>query len=263
MIEVLIATMHKNSEEDIIKLVKKMNIQSDAIVINQNENWVEKKEIFFENKRITYICTKEKGLSRSRNLALKYATKEIVIIADDDVIYEEGYTKLIEQEYQKNKKADAIAFFVELEEYPKDINFIRSNKAINKIESMKLCSVYLTFKLSAIKNQRFDERFGAGSRYTMGEESIFLFDLLEKNKKMFYCPKKIAYAELGESTWFNGFNKKYFFDKGAAYQRMFGNMSFFMSLQFILRKKDLFNQSILSSYLCMVNGIKDVKQKEI
>lgn len=263
MIEVLIATMYKNSEDEIIELVKKMNIQSDAIVINQNDSWIEKKEISFENKKIKYICTNEKGLSKSRNLALAHSTKEIIVIADDDLVYDDGYDQTIMNEYNRNKNAEGIAFFVELEGYPKDMNFIQSNKPINKIESMKLCSVYLTFKLSSIKKQKFDESFGAGSRYTMGEESIFLFDLLEKNKKIFYCPKKIAYAQLGESTWFNGFNKKYFFDKGATYQRMFGNMSFFMSLQFILRKKSLFNQSILSSYLYMLNGIKDVKQKEI
>ena len=39
------------------------------------------------------------------------------------------------------------------------------------------------------------------------------------------------------STWFSGFNEKYFFDRGATYYEMFGKLCDIFILQFIFRKR--------------------------
>ena len=45
-----------------------------------------------------------------------------------------------------------------------------------------------------------------------------------------------------ESTWFRGYNDKYFIDKGALYEAMTPAYSKLMSLQFCLRHRNMFKR---------------------
>ena len=65
--------------------------------------------------------------------------------------------------------------------------------------------------------------FGGGTVYSSGEDSIFLHDCLERKLKMIAVP--VAIAELHddrESTWFSGYNDKFFGDKGVLYAHLYG-----------------------------------------
>ena len=110
--EILISTMNLKDEEDNKKLLKKMNINSNSLTINQITD--SKILVFDNNKSKNRLKSyKEKGLSKSRNKAIENAKGEICIIADDDVTYVNGYSKIIEDSYRKYKDADIIAFYVE------------------------------------------------------------------------------------------------------------------------------------------------------
>lgn len=52
----------------------------------------------------------EKGLSKSRNLALENALGKILILADDDVVYQEGFDSTIIKAYNQFPNAAAIRF---------------------------------------------------------------------------------------------------------------------------------------------------------
>ena len=78
-IEALVATMHQND----YSVLDSLNIQSDAVVINQCDR-EGRHEFLYKNNNILWIDTKERGLSRSRNLALDNATADICIICDED-----------------------------------------------------------------------------------------------------------------------------------------------------------------------------------
>ena len=85
-IQVLLSCMHQVDHT----IVKRTNIQTDAVVINQ----CDRNEITtyqFSNKlnqicNVIFVSTIERGISKSRNMALKYATGDICIICDDDEI---------------------------------------------------------------------------------------------------------------------------------------------------------------------------------
>lgn len=69
-----------------------MNINTDAVVINQCS--IEQENNFiFNGKNIKWVDSLEKGLSKSRNMALKYASGDICLIADDDLEYVDLYEK--------------------------------------------------------------------------------------------------------------------------------------------------------------------------
>ena len=86
-IQVLIATMHQH---DCKNLIKKMNIHSDTIVINQCDTYGY--DAFDSNgNQVEVYSVQDRGLSRSRNTALIKSSSEFLCIADDDMIYSNTY----------------------------------------------------------------------------------------------------------------------------------------------------------------------------
>ena len=81
-VEVLVSCLNQKDSS----LVKKLNIQSDAVVINQN-NENSYSELNYKNNIVKYVTSDERGLTKSRNLALTYASKDICILCDDDLCY--------------------------------------------------------------------------------------------------------------------------------------------------------------------------------
>ena len=174
-------------------LLEKLNINDNYVIINQinNNNIKELIQVDETNKKFfSYIG---KGLSKSRNLAINKSTADVIAIADDDMTYQKDYTNIIKEAYEKYKDADIIAFVVEHEDKKDEKKVLREGR-IGFLKSMKISSVQMTVNRESIlkKSIKFDEDFGAGSKYYMGEENIFLFDCLKKGLKIYYVPKKIA-----------------------------------------------------------------------
>lgn len=252
-VEVLISTMN---QEDIYSLMSKMNIQTDAVVINQCEkNGYE--EIEYKGKKIRIFNCAERGLSKSRNKAIKESKADICIIADDDMTYVDNYEKLIINGYLENKVADILAFYVA---DSNSKNMMRKKFKINYLTSMKLKSVQLTFKRNSICEKKvfFDNDFGTGTENYMGEENIFLFDCIKKKIKVYYIPSTIAKLnDDSESTWFEGYNRKYFNIKGKAYYRMSKKIFPLLVLQFAIRKRNIYKKENISLF----NAIKYMFEK--
>ena len=101
-LEVLLSVMNLN-----IKDLDKMNITSKCTVINQCG-----KNDFFKYKNFNIYSYDELGLSNSRNRGLEHATEDIILLCDDDVVYNKDYEKIVLEEF-KNNKADVIIFNLE------------------------------------------------------------------------------------------------------------------------------------------------------
>lgn len=254
-IQVLVSTMNQEGYE----LIEKMNINSDAIIVNQCD--VKSSEYINKNNfKIKWINSDKKGLSRSRNLAIQNATSDICILADDDIEYIPDYNNIIIEQFKLDSEADIIAFQVEGidEEFKK---YHERPRKVNFLTSMRISSVEIAFKRDTIsgKGIRFNEAFGAGSKYFAGEENIFLMDCLRKGIIIKYVPIKIADLHIGESSWFKGYNKEYFIVKGANFTAMSKLFSIPFILQFALRKYNLYkeNLTLLESIKTMLRGRKN------
>ena len=257
-LEVLISTMHQTD----FSLAENMNITSDALIINQcdKDDYHEKK---IKNGCIRMISVNDRGLSKSRNLAIDNSDSDICVIADDDLKYHSGYKDLIINSYKKYPDADIITFDVPSTNQMRPTASLKEGK-VDFLHSMKIASYQITFKRTSIvdNNISFNELFGAGSKYTCGEENIFLSKALKKGLKIYFVNQNIAIVDHNESTWFNGFNDKYFITKGAMFYEMLPLMSYLLVFQFALRKRKIFNKNytILDSILIMLRGIKDYKK---
>lgn len=84
-LEILVAAMHQKD----LSLVEKMNINCDAIIANQADyDDFLTKEV--DDKKISMITTSLRGVGKNRNLALNLATADILLMADEDCVYEEN-----------------------------------------------------------------------------------------------------------------------------------------------------------------------------
>lgn len=262
-IELLISTM--NNEPNFLK---KINIKTDVVVVNQCDNNCIM-ELEFNGFHVTWINSTTRGLSQSRNIAIEHSKAEFIALTDDDMEYREDYEKNILRSFEEYRDADVLAFQVEgierrFKEYP------HKARRISFIGSMRISSVELVFRRKSIvqKNIKFNKNFGTGAEFKMGEENIFLFQCLKNKLKIQYIPCIIADLHMEESTWFKGFDKDYFYDRGAVYFEMFGRFAPIMIFQFLIRKYNLYKGQIsiieaCKQSMCGLKKYRDNKRKTI
>lgn len=261
-LQIIISSINRQPIDINSETIKYPNL----IVINQIPNKLDL-NINEENiNGLRWINIDQKGLSKSRNHALEISEADIIYLTDDDIVLKENFREIVIKSFIDNPEIDILAFNIKgiEEEFKKEVT---KEKKIGFLGSMKLSSVQLVYKQEFIKknNIKFDELFGAGSKYTMGEENIFLFDALKKGAKIKFIPQTIAKLHIGKSTWFEGLNSKYLFDKGASFWRMFGWFAPVYSLTYCVRKRNEYKKylSFFEAYRQTLYGMKDyLKNKE-
>lgn len=265
MVEVLLSVMNIKSIEQFIEHIKKHNIISDVTAVNQVDNNNEIFQFIANNKRI--VSFNEKGASRSRNRLIELATGDICSFADDDMKYVENYEKIIKEEYAKNKEADVIIFFVENNNKAREKNKKIGNMKINKINCMRIRTSEITIKKSAIERIKenellFNEKFGPGGIFSKGEETVFIARLLNAGFKIYSVDKKIGEVDHKNSTWFEGYNEKFFYDQGAIMYYISNKFYHILIFQYIIRKYYIYRKSISpkQAYKQMLKGVEDAKK---
>ncbi len=260
-LEIYVSTI--NNED--IKINNNSKICNKLTIINQKPNKLDNSYSLKEISNGIFINFDQKGLSKSRNLALNLANSDFVYLTDDDVILNDNISKVVLQAFEENQDADIIAFYIE--SIGKKVRKkVSKTYNVNYLNSMSLSSVQLVYRLSFLNENelRFDERFGAGAKYTLGEENIMLFDALKKGAVIRYVPDSIGSYYTGDSSWFKGFNGSYFISRGASFRRMFSILSPFVSLAFCIKKRKRYQDemSIIMAYKYMLQGILNFKKKE-
>lgn len=261
-LQVLLSTMNM---ENAVELCEKMNLNSDTLIINQcdHENY---ESFFIKNHEVKCYSFNERGLSISRNRALVRATGDIICLADDDVKYTETYAEDILAEYERHPEADGIVFNVDWVNGVRTSNIINSFGKVGKGESRKYSSVRITFKRDKVlkHNLSFDTMFGSGAYYKCGEDTIFLKHFLDCGLKLYKSPVKIGETDTSESTWFTGFNEKFFFDRGAIAGATYPKMSRILILAQAFRnsKRRLGSyKHFFKMYGWYKSGLKDFKER--
>ena len=89
--------------EDVSTLAQRMNLESDAIIINQTDHF-DYTEYEHKGKKIQCYSFAEKGVGLSRNNALLRAEGDIVLFSDEDIVYDSGYEEKILKAFEENKE---------------------------------------------------------------------------------------------------------------------------------------------------------------
>jgi len=256
-LDVLLSAMHLKD----YTYIDSLNITGNCIIINQCERNGQQ-TITNNDRKITYIETTDRGLSKSRNMAIEHSQADICIFCDNDVEYLNGYEDLILEEYQKHPEYDMIIFHVESVINP--VPCYPSPRKISYLTSGKIISYEISFKRDNIRNIRLNERIGAGTKFRMGEENAFLYDCLRQGLKIYYVPKQIAKLRYEPSTWDDGFNKDFFISRGASFQAMTSHFSFLLIVQYAIRKYRLYRKyvSFLHALNYMMDGRKAYQRED-
>lgn len=218
---VLISCMNDNKS-----IITRSNIQTDVVVVNQcNQNYVE--EFDFINKKgerchAKFINTTERGLSKSRNMAIDNAWGNICQICDDDEILPDNYEDIIISAYEKNRGVGIITFKLNRLDIKKLYPLVKKSLGLKEI--LKTSSQQITFLLDLLRRTgiRFDQKMGSGTGNGGGEENRFLIECKKSGLKMIYIPEVIATVNKGQSKWFKGYTEKYFRDRGWVSRRCLG-----------------------------------------
>jgi len=217
-IEHLIATTGKK----ITGLCDRMNIECNAVMAVQSKKTYQK-TIENKNNIIKVISTNTKGVGFNRNIGILYSSADICILSDDDMHYINNYQDVILEAFEKIPKADIIIFNIETKGNSERKR--RKNTKIKKINSlnyMNYGAARIVFKRNSIikNNIYFNTEFGGGAKYSSGEDTVFLNDAIKNGLKIYTYPKTIAEVDERESSWFRGYNDKFFYDKGALLARI-------------------------------------------
>lgn len=196
--EILISTMNRSSLDFLIPMFPFKHFSNfNILIVNQSKESILTSG--FPSVRV--INSTEFGLSKSRNLAINNAKGKICLIADDDVVYREGFENEILIAFEKLRNSAIITFNHQRfgEEFPRRkirTEFQHDYKSIREV-----CSIEIAFNLSEIKKNQvyFDENFGLGSYFETAEELLFLREALHRKLKIYYNPSVIVSHSLHSS----------------------------------------------------------------
>lgn len=251
-VEVLVAARNQTDHQ----LVQKLNIQSDVIIGNQcDRNEI---EIYrYKEFQVTYLNHAERGLGRNRNQTLMRSQGDYCLLCDDDMVYVDGYPGIVEEQFRKYPHADVIIFNL-IEAVPRRY-VIKKPMKINYFNFMRFGSVRIAMKRKSILNHGifFNITVGSGTKHGFGEDTLFLADCLKKGLKLCAVPVPIArLTEERESTWFHGYTRKYFEDKGVLFYFLSKKWYRFLCFQDAVRHKSLYQKPWKESYGLMLSGIR-------
>ncbi|TCL59456.1 glycosyl transferase family 2 [Kineothrix alysoides] len=223
--------------QEVLTLAEKMNIETEAVVINQCESF-SYDEYRHKGHRVRCYSLKERGVGLSRNTALMRADGDICIFADEDIVYDTGYAKKVEKEFQERKDADLILFNVKVAPARRTY-WNEKEKRIRWYNYGRYPAYSIAARRSALHsaNVSFSLLFGGGAIYSNGEDSLFLRDCLKAGLRIYASPVVIGEEIERKSTWFYGYNEKFFKDRGVLYRYLYGRVAIPFSLRFLLAHK--------------------------
>ncbi|MDR2888414.1 MAG: glycosyltransferase family 2 protein, partial [Lachnospiraceae bacterium] len=254
-IEILVAAVH----QDVRLLAQKMKIQTDAIIINQCDRFgVDEFEL--DGSRVRAFSFAEKGVGLNRNNALMRSDSDICLFSDEDIVLCSGYKTIIEQEFVNHPGADLIMFNLEVDERRATYH----NTSFKRVRWYNY-GRYPTYSIAArvdrlrYANVSFSLLFGGGARYSNGEDSLFLHDCLQKGLKLYASPRYIGAETYRASTWFHGYDAKFFIDRGVLYHYLYGRWAALFSWRFLWAHKQEICAEIKpgEAYKLMRQGIRE------
>lgn len=259
-IQTLVAAVN----QDVRALADRMRLETDAILVNQCD---ENAYLEYEYKDFQVKCYsfREKGVGLNRNNALLRADGDILVFADEDIVYDPGYAEKLRKEFEMHPEADIL--LCNLRVVPERATY--HTESYGRVRWYN-CGRYPTYSFAVRgdkirkANVTFSLLFGGGAPYSNGEDSLFLMECLRRGLRIYRTPLEIGEEvprESGESTWFKGYNEKFFYDRGYLYHFLYGWKAGVMAFRFIHAKKSVMCGEIPAkeAYAIMKKGIADAK----
>ena len=256
--QVLVATMHQND----VSLAEKMNIRSSAVIANQaDREEIVSCETEFGN--IKMITTATRGVGLNRNIALMAADAEILLFSDDDVVYNDDVAENVTAAFEKLPQADVIVFGMDIVKNGKITERRHLKRGRLKVwNSMRFGTYTVAVRRSSVikKNVTFNQCFGGGCPFSAGEDTLFLKSCFDAGLKVYSYDYVLGTCSKDSSSWFAGYNEKYFYDKGVLVRNLFPKTAYVMALYFGIRFKRKTDLGVFKRLKYIYTGVRKGKK---
>ena len=252
--------------QDVKNLPGKMNLGSDAVIVNQcGANGYE--EFVYDEHHIQVYHMSDRGVGLSRNTVLLHSTADIILFSDEDIVYREGYAQQILDAFKKRPQADILFFNMEVTA-ERATYFTEAEKEVRWYNSGRYPAYSIAVRRERLlaKNVWYSLLFGGGAKYSNGEDSLFIWECLKKGLKAYALPVLIGKEVPRPSTWFNGYNEKFYFDRGVLYKVLYGKMAKPFAFRFLWKhkgmmfsKEDENTISMKEAYSLMKKGMAEME----
>ena len=163
----------------------------------------------------------EKGVAKSRNVVLNSTQTKYLLFADDEILFLSDGIKSAISYLESNPACDLVlAQAVDTQgvlrkSYPK------TEVKLSKFNSAKAATYEMIVRVESVA---FDENFGAGAQNYLGDEYIFITDLLKKGGRATFLPLTIAIhpEESSGSRWGTESDLR---ARAQVFQRVFGGIA--------------------------------------
>lgn len=256
-LQVLLATMNQKD----FSIVEEMNLRCGAVIANQAG-----REQIETRGSVKMITTATRGVGLNRNIALMAADGEILLMADDDVRYNDDMETAVLTAFRENPKADVIIFGMDMvREGVVTQRRQTTKKRLHFWNSMRFGTYRIAVRRKAIvdNNITFHQSFGGGCPFSAGEDSLFLKACFDAGLRVYGHDYVLGQCRKDSSSWFVGYNEKYFYDKGVLVRRLFPALWPVMGLYFALCFKRKTEVSALLRLRLVYAGIRGGKTMKV
>lgn len=134
------------------------------------------------------------GVAKSRNHAIDMAKTDYLVFADDDITFSESGLRSAVEYLDKNPELSMILVQASDPNGNLRKRYPKASQRLNLFNCARAATYEMIVRLSSVRSLgiRFDEDFGAGVENYLGDEYIFIADLIRSGGKCKFVPITIA-----------------------------------------------------------------------
>lgn len=205
----------------------------EYLVLVQNPNQVD----FSAPKEATLIEVAGKGVAKSRNQAILSAKTDLLIFGDDDVVFHPSELEKAVKKFEANPELVLLLLAANDETGKPRKQYPTSENKLTLFNSARAATYEMMINVSRVKQLeiKFDERFGAGADLYLGDEYIFISDLIRAGARCEFAPIFAAThpSDSSGERWGTAIDRK---ARAAVFERVFGPLAPLVRLAFGIRR---------------------------
>lgn len=241
-VKVLIPT-HDKTKEEIIDLFYNLQIESDAVFLNQNDSQGTE-TINLNGCQIQIVSSKSRGVSVNRNDLIKYADGDLNIFIDDDCALVNNYEDII-IDFFKNNECDCAIFNGVWATHQNKLVHNKKTKLVKHFFDISYAGgPGFVFKKNLLTNLNlsFSTKLGYPNYICAGEDSFFYYNLAKSKARTFRVSIPIFKVIMDEdnSCYYQGINQQYLETRGFVLKLIYPKLYpiFFLKHAIRFKKRD-------------------------
>lgn len=207
---------------------------------------------------------KSRGVAKNRNAAIRMATAPLALMTDDDVRNTPEQLKTVMESFEKYPDMDLITFKIDIQDCAKSYPSCPFDLK-HPEKGYYLGNPELAFRRSSIKGIiSYNENFGIGAMFPVGEEDIFLQDCMNHNLKGLFLPVTIGRHPTDTSSDRLKHSPEFIQTKGAVFLHVKPKSWFPRMIAHALRYRDVNGNRKIFWYLRQwLSGISTARKNHV